>query len=30
MHAKFENGVLELKIPMPPKMKPEPKRIAIA
>jgi HSP20 family protein len=29
VHAKMDNGVLELKIPMPPKTKPEPKRIAI-
>lgn len=28
--TKFENGVLELGIPMPPETKPEPKKIAIA
>lgn len=27
--AKFQNGVLELKVPVPPKVKPEPARIAI-
>ena len=29
VHAKFLNGVLELRVPMPPKVKPEPSRIAI-
>ncbi len=30
VNATFHNGVLELKIPLPPKVEPEPKRIPVA